>query len=139
MRPPTCSHAPCSCGCRLYYVGLLGGLDDTELFRRTGQGRDVNRHTYTPAEIDAALESAVTRAQLGLVRVRRRHPAFDGEFRYWVDARDVLHLEWTNRDARAALAVSFAPEPAFRLRLETSEETREAASVDELAEWGAPE
>ncbi|MGN6200733.1 alpha-amylase family glycosyl hydrolase [Humibacter sp.] len=123
---------------QLYYVGLLGGLDDTDLFRRTGQGRDVNRHTYTPAEIDAALESAVTRAQLGLVRARRRHPAFDGEFRYWVDG-DVLCLQWTNGDARAALTVSFAPEPAFRLRLETAEEMREAASVDELAEWGAPE
>ncbi|MFP3393458.1 sucrose phosphorylase, partial [Brevibacillus sp. SIMBA_076] len=27
---------------QLYYVGLLGGLDDIALFERTGQGRDVN-------------------------------------------------------------------------------------------------
>jgi sucrose phosphorylase len=124
---------------QLYYVGLLAGLDDTELFRRTGQGRDVNRHRYTEAEIDAALESAVTRAQLALVRLRRRHPAFDGEFGYRIDSDDVLRLEWTSGAARAALAVSFAPKPAFRISLEDSKETRVAASVSELAEWGAPE
>jgi len=124
---------------QLYYVGLLGGLDDTELFRRTAQGRDVNRHTYTAPEIDAALASTVTRAQLALVRVRRRHPAFDGDFGYRVDADGALHLEWASGDARAALAVSFSPKPVFRLRLETPEEIREAASVEELAQWGAPE
>ena len=57
----TCSPGPSSCGCpadpQLYYVGLLGGLDDVALFERTGQGRDVNRHAYTPAELDAAFAS----------------------------------------------------------------------------------
>lgn len=119
---------------QLYYVGLLAGLDDVELFRRTGQGRDVNRHTYTRAEIDAALQSPVTRAQLALVRIRSTHPAFDGEFRYRTDSDGVLHLEWSRGSARATLAISWAPAPGFRLRLETAEATREAASVAELAE-----
>ncbi|MGO4301736.1 sucrose phosphorylase [Leifsonia sp. RAF41] len=100
---------------QLYYVGLLGGLDDVALFERTGQGRDVNRHSYTPDEVDAALASDVTRAQLALVRLRSAHPAFAGEFRYRVEANGSLELEWALGDARATLVVSFSPEPAFRI------------------------
>ncbi|MGN7800180.1 sucrose phosphorylase [Leifsonia sp. 22587] len=102
---------------QLYYVGLLGGLDDVALFERTGQGRDVNRHVYTPEELDTALGSEVTRAQLALVRLRSTHAAFEGSFRYRVDANGALALEWELGDERAALEVSFAPAPRFRLRL----------------------
>jgi sucrose phosphorylase len=101
---------------QLYYVGLLGGRDDVALFQRTGQGRDVNRHVYTPGEVEAALASEVTRAQLALVRLRSAHPAFDGEFGYRVEADGSLELEWANGDDRAVLTVRFGPEPAFRIR-----------------------
>ena len=33
---------------QIYYVGLLAGTNDMELFARSGQGRDVNRHVYSP-------------------------------------------------------------------------------------------
>jgi len=101
---------------QLYYVGLLGGLDDIALFQQTGQGRDVNRHRYTQDEVDAALASDVARAQLALVRLRSTHPAFTGDFGYRVDADGSLELEWTLGDARAILRVSFAPEPRFTIR-----------------------
>ena len=32
---------------QIYYVGLLAGGNDMELLRRTGVGRDINRHYYT--------------------------------------------------------------------------------------------
>ena len=32
---------------QIYYVGLLAGGNDIELLRRTGVGRDINRHYYT--------------------------------------------------------------------------------------------
>jgi sucrose phosphorylase len=118
---------------QLYSVGLLGGLDDVALFQRTGQGRDVNRHVYTPDELEAALASEVTRAQLALVRLRSTHPAFGGEFGYGVEADGALHLHWTLGDERAELAVSFAPAPAFRLRLTGADGTVSAEDVAALA------
>lgn len=117
---------------QLYYVGLLGGLDDIALFQRTGQGRDVNRHAYTPEELDAALASDVTRAQLALVRLRSTHPAFAGVFGYRVEADGSLNLDWTLGDERASLSVTFAPAPAFRLTLTGAGGTLTADSVSAL-------
>jgi len=64
---------------QVYYVGALAGGNDVELLERTGVGRDINRHHFTPAEIDAALERPVVRAQLDLFRLRNEVPAFDGD------------------------------------------------------------
>ncbi|MGO4534759.1 sucrose phosphorylase [Leifsonia sp. 2MCAF36] len=118
---------------QLYYVGLFGGLDDVALFERTGQGRDVNRHVYTPDEVEAALASDVTRAQLALVRLRSQHPAFAGEFRYRVEADGTLELEWALGEERAALAVSFVSEPVFRIRTAGAGGSLTADSVEALA------
>ena len=49
--PNTSSRAPIQCFVpgipQIYYVGLLAGGNDMELLRRTGVGRDINRHYYT--------------------------------------------------------------------------------------------
>jgi sucrose phosphorylase len=130
---------------QLYYVGLLGGLDDVELFRRTGQGRDVNRHVYTPEELEAALASEVTRAQLALVRLRSTHPAFEGGFGYRSVGDAAVELEWRLGDERATLTVSFADgtapgtapgtgtAPAFRIDLDGSAGPLRLDSVAALA------
>ncbi len=65
---------------QIYYVGLLAGTNDVDLLARTGVGRDVNRHYYTPAEIDAALARPVVQRLLALLRWRATEPAFDGSF-----------------------------------------------------------
>jgi sucrose phosphorylase len=93
---------------QVYYVGLLGGLDDTELFARTGQGRDVNRHFYGTGEIEAALAGDVTRGILELVRLRSAHPAFAGEFAFRVLTGSALELSWRNGADSAVLAVDVA-------------------------------
>ena len=64
---------------QVYYVGLLAGGNDMELLASTGVGRDVNRHRYTGAEIEAALARPVVRSQLELLRMRSS-PAFAGEW-----------------------------------------------------------
>ncbi len=64
---------------QVYYVGLLAGHNDMDLLARTGVGRDINRHHYTRAEVEAALERPVVRALADLIRVRSTHPAFAGE------------------------------------------------------------
>jgi sucrose phosphorylase len=118
---------------QIYYVGLLGGLDDVALFEHTGHGRDVNRHYYTDEEITAAVESEVTMAQLALVRIRSGEAAFGGEFGYRVPAVDTLELEWTTDDARATLILTFAPTPAFRIELADASGVRLIDSVAALA------
>jgi sucrose phosphorylase len=64
---------------QVYYVGLLAGGNDMDLLARTGVGRDVNRHCYTTAEIDADLARPVVQALGRLIRFRNTHAAFDGD------------------------------------------------------------
>ncbi len=101
---------------QVYYVGLLAGGNDVERFERTGVGRDVNRHAYPPGELADALERPVVRALLALVRIRGRHPAFDGECTWSAAPPSALELSWVAGHERAVLAVDAATR-AFRLTL----------------------
>ncbi|MBS0396803.1 MAG: sucrose phosphorylase, partial [Proteobacteria bacterium] len=99
---------------QVYYVGLLAGGNDLALLRHTGVGRDINRHYYARAEIEAALERPVVRDLCALIRLRNRHPAFAGEFSYEAAGDSGLVLRWRAGPELAELAVSFAP-ARFRL------------------------
>jgi sucrose phosphorylase len=92
---------------QIYYVGLLAGADDVELWRSTGQGRDINRHRFSDAEVRAALERPVVRALLGLIRLRTDHPAFGGQFS-WAAQGSELELSWVAGQASAILRVDLA-------------------------------
>jgi sucrose phosphorylase len=93
---------------QVYYVGLLAGGNDVELFHATGVGREINRHRYSAAEIEAALERSVVRRQLDLIRLRSTHPAFAGTFRHTSPEPGVLSLIWTDGDHRAELRADLA-------------------------------
>ena len=87
---------------QVYYVGLLAGVNDVELLRRTGVGRDVNRHHYTLGEIEEALARPVVQGLFGAIRFRNTHPAFRGTFS--CGGRDgSVWLEWSDGTARARL------------------------------------
>jgi sucrose phosphorylase len=121
---------------QVYYVGLLGGFDDTALFAETGNGRDVNRHRYPAEEVDLALVTEVTRAQLALARMRTGHPAFDGEFRWTTNGDDEAGLFWSNGDARAELVVrTTLGAPGFRIELANDGVTTVLDTPTELASW----
>jgi sucrose phosphorylase len=92
---------------QIYYVGLLAGRNDTDLFSATGIGREINRHRYTSAEIAEALERPVVQRQLDLVRLRADHPAFGGTFACTADGDAALTLTWTNGGHRAELRADF--------------------------------
>ncbi|MDE2082726.1 MAG: sucrose phosphorylase [Burkholderiales bacterium] len=79
---------------QVYYVGLLAGENDMALLARTGVGRDINRHRYSPAEIEAALARPVVARLLALIRLRNAHPAFGGTFTLQPSAPQVLSLRW---------------------------------------------
>ena len=69
----------------VYYVGALAGANDLDLLGRTGIGRDINRHYYTPEEVDAALDRPVVQALLALCRFRNNFDVFDGAFDFTAD------------------------------------------------------
>jgi sucrose phosphorylase len=90
---------------QVYYVGLLAGKNDMELLARSGVGRDINRHYYTPAEVEAALTTPVVKSLLNLIRFRNAHPAFAGEFQVQDSSDRVLSLKWQQGDEWAWLEV----------------------------------
>lgn len=121
---------------QVYYVGLLGGLDDTSLFAETGNGRDVNRHRYPADEVTQALGTDVTQAQLGLARLRTGHPAFDGEFSWATRGEDEVRLIWSNDDARAELTVrTTLGAPSFRIELADAGREQVIDTPAGLAGW----
>lgn len=97
---------------QIYYVGLLAGRNDLGLLAATGVGRDINRHRYTRAEIEAALATPVVARLCGLIRLRNRHPAFAGRFELGPDEPDALTLRWiapqASIEARLDLAAARA-------------------------------
>jgi sucrose phosphorylase len=103
---------------QVYYVGLLAGSNDLDLLARSGVGRDINRHRYTPAEIEQALARPAVARLLELVKLRNTHAAFAGRFGMADSAEHVLNLRWCNGSAFASLRVDFE---TFDHRLEYSE------------------
>jgi len=90
---------------QIYYVGLLAGTNDLDLLRRTGEGRDINRHRYTPDEVQRALSQPIVRALLSLLRIRNTHAAFQGTFEAHAPDTTRLGLAWSNGAAIARLDV----------------------------------
>jgi sucrose phosphorylase len=93
---------------QVYYVGLLAGENDVVAVERTGEGRAVNRHDYSLAEVDAALARPVVRRLLELVRLRNTHPAFDGTLEVGCADRSNLSMRWRAGEASCQLTVDVA-------------------------------
>ena len=118
---------------QVYYVGLLNGLDDKALFEKTGNGRDVNRHNYTPEELQESLSSDVTQAIVGLARLRK-HAVFSGNFEFKQLSSNSMRLGWTSDSAELSLQFSFAEgKSEFELRLVEGSAERIFNSVADLA------
>lgn len=118
---------------QIYYVGLFNGMDDRELFARTEQGRDVNRHHYTPAEIEAALQTPVTKAIIALARLRR-HNAFEGQFGWQVTGASSMQLSWNNGPESVEFDFDTRIGGAgFLLKVIDASGTREFNSIEALA------
>lgn len=78
---------------QVYYVGLLAGKNDIERLEETRQGREINRHSYTEAEIETEVKRPVVQQLIGLMCFRNSHPAFDGEIILPEFADDQLIIE----------------------------------------------
>lgn len=93
---------------QIYYVGLLAGANDAELLARTGVGRDVNRHHYSPAEIDDALARPVVQRLLAMLRWRAAEPAFDGNFELLESPDHVVAVRWSSPASTVTIEVDLA-------------------------------
>jgi len=81
---------------QVYYVGLLAGENDLENVKKTGEGREINRHNFTIGEIDEAIKKPVVRRLLKLIRFRNSNPAFNGNFKIIDSAKNRINLGWEN-------------------------------------------
>ena len=92
---------------QVYYVGLFAGTNDMELFSRTHVGRDINRHYFTPAEIQSALADPVVQDLLALIDLRNTHPAFQGQVQVESPFDHALTITWKREGHLAKLEVDF--------------------------------
>jgi hypothetical protein len=99
---------------QIYYVGLLAGENDIGAVARTGDGRAINRHDYTMAEIGDALDQPVVARIVELIKLRYSHPAFDGTLCVERPHSRSLALRWTDGQTDLSLEVDFmAAAPRF--------------------------
>jgi sucrose phosphorylase len=92
---------------QVYYVGLLADGNDMTLLAKSGIGRDINRHYYTPEEIDRAIQRPVVQSLLELIRFRNHHPAFNGSFSMPETRDSGVIMRWDNGVDWAMLDVDF--------------------------------
>ncbi len=90
---------------QVYYVGLLAGANDRMAMEQTGEGRAINRHDYTSAEIDDALDRPVVQRLLELIRLRNSHPAFEGTLEVELTGHAQLRLSWRAASSSCSLDV----------------------------------
>lgn len=90
---------------QVYYVGLLAGKNDEAAVKRTGEGREINRHNFSLDEIDEAVAQPVVQRLLQLIRFRNEYPAFEGEFAVLDSRDDELQLCWTKGPHCATLSL----------------------------------
>lgn len=123
---------------QVYYVGLLAGTNDLDLLARTGVGRDVNRHHYTPDEVEEALRRPVVGALASLVRLRNAHPAFGGAFSCGAGATPgALWMSWDLGGEHVSLETDTA-QGTFTLEWTTPDGARSASTVRDLLEAPVP-
>jgi sucrose phosphorylase len=93
---------------QVYYVGLLAGHNDLDRLEETGEGRDINRHSFSADEVLQQLQLPVVKGLIRLIRFRNTHPAFNGTF-VILDSTSVstLSLRWSAEQAWAQLDADF--------------------------------
>src|SRR5699024_1519979 len=90
---------------QVYYVGLLAGENDEESVKRTGEGREINRHNYSLEEIEESLKKEVVERLLRLIRFRNEHPAFNGQFKTHQKSDKEVCLSWEKDKSLCMLTI----------------------------------
>ena len=79
---------------QIYYVGLLAGITDEELLKKTDVGRNINRHAYSVKEIQQELQRPVVKRLMKILAIRNNHPVFDNGTFSCTHTEHTLTLTW---------------------------------------------
>ena len=109
---------------QVYYVGLLAQENDTDLLAKSGVGRDINRHYFTPEEIQAAVVKPVVASLFKLIRLRNSASAFAGELEILESADNCLELGWSHEGNTAQLSIDLQKSVADITIIENGEIAR---------------
>ena len=90
---------------QVYYVGLLAGENDVEVVKKTGEGREINRHNFTLEEIDKTINKDVVKRLLKLIDFRNNYEAFNGEFKVLHSSNKEVKLNWKKGDKYCTLFI----------------------------------
>jgi sucrose phosphorylase len=90
---------------QVYYVGLLAGENDLDNVKKTGEGREINRHNYSLEEIEQSLEKDVVQRLLKLISFRNEYEAFNGEFHVLDSANHEIRMSWKKQDRSCTLFI----------------------------------
>lgn len=90
---------------QVYYVGLLAGENDLEGVKKTGEGREINRHNFSLEEIEQSLEKDAVQRLLKLITFRNEYDAFNGNFNVLDSAKDEVRLSWQKDDQQCTLFI----------------------------------
>lgn len=92
---------------QVYYVGLFAGKNDFDLYHKTEQHRDINRHYYSLDEISKEFDRPVVQKMNRLMKFRNSHPAFNGTFMLLDSDEHSLRIRWENGVEYTELFVDF--------------------------------
>ena len=85
----------------------MAGKNDSELLKKTGNGRDINRHFYSKDEVKNEVNKKIVKKIFQLCRLRNSHQAFLGKFKLKQLNRNKLSLFWENQDQKLILNADF--------------------------------
>lgn len=88
---------------QIYYVGLLYGENDLELFSKTNIKRDINRHQYSIKEIETKINEEKVKKLFELIKFRNTYNAFDGNFKIYKTKKEILKLQWNKGNYKTTL------------------------------------
>lgn len=91
---------------QVYYVGLLAGENYQKGVDETGEGREVNRYSYSVEEFESSLKNEVVVRLMNLMRFRNEHDAFNGALTVNDSDLDKINLLWKNGHSEAELFVN---------------------------------
>ncbi|MDK2981099.1 MAG: sucrose 6(F)-phosphate phosphorylase [Chloroflexota bacterium] len=109
---------------QVYYVGLLAGENDTAAAAAQGDGRAINRHNYSAAEIAQNLQRPVVQRLLKLMRFRNEQPAFSGAFTVLPCAEHEVRLAWMLKEQTCTLQIDLRNSKAVIICKDQKGETR---------------
>lgn len=88
---------------QIYYVGLFAGENDLELLEATKEGRNINRHYYSLAEVEIEFKRPVVQKLFNLLKFRNQSASFDLDGTIEIDTPTETTLTITRKNREATI------------------------------------